>query len=88
MAIYQFRCQIHGDFEVQQGMTDEHVALCPECRGHTERVYLPFTFYFPDVLFDKRGKKQSADDLPSVPSGTRWTHGWTPDNKEGEPGGN
>ncbi len=76
--IYQFRCPVHGDFTISQGMMEEHTAICPKCSQPAERVFLPLMHYWPDVLFDSYGRKQSPDILPHVPSGTKWTHGWSP----------
>ena len=76
--IYQFRCRAHGKFEVEQGMTEEHKASCPKCNAPAQRVYLPVIHYWPDVLWNKDGSRQSPDDLPHVPSGTKWKQGWSP----------
>ena len=86
MPYYVFECPAHGDFEIKQEMMVYHEAICPICNGPTRRVYLPLTHYWPDVLFDKHGKKQSSDNLPIVPSVTIYTHGWRPPNKEGSVG--
>ena len=84
--IYQFKCvnpACDGEmFEVKQEMNREHFADCPKCHYPAQRVYTSPMHYWPDVLFDRHGKKQSPDDLPSVPSGTRWTHGWRPDKEK------
>lgn len=43
MPIYEFRCErCEHEFEIQQGMNDEHVSRCPECRSSkTVRVFSP-----------------------------------------------
>ena len=76
--IYQFRCPAHGKFDVRQGMMETHEAICPICNGPAQRIYLPLIHYWPDVLWNKDGSKQSPDDLPQVPTGTKYTHGWSP----------
>jgi len=60
---------IHGQFEVNQRMSDDHVAFCPECGKQADRVYTPHTFYFPDCLWHKDGSKQDPSELPTVYGG-------------------
>lgn len=86
MAYYDFRCDQHGVFEVKQEMLQVHRTVCPKCGEYAQRIYTPVIHYWPDVLWNKDGSKQSPDELPSIPTGTKWTHGWTP--KEKEAGGN
>ena len=70
---------MHGMFEVKQPMHQTHEALCPVCGNPTQRVYTPVPHYYPDTYWDA--------DLPHVPTGTRWTHGWSA-KEEGEAAGN
>ena len=72
--IYVFRCLEHGQFEVSQPMLAEHKANCPNCGQQAERVYLPVTHFWPDVLWHSDGSKQSPDELPPVPHDQNW--GW------------
>lgn len=77
--IYTFKCKEHREFEIRQGMMDEHKAYCPKCGRLAQRVYLPIIHYWPDVLWNKDGSKQSPDELPPVPNDKgKWTHGWSP----------
>lgn len=42
MMIYGFRCiSCNIQFEVQQNITDEHTARCPECGKSAQRIYYP-----------------------------------------------
>jgi putative FmdB family regulatory protein len=41
MAIYQFKCEEHGDFDVVQEMNAVHKAICPICEEEARRVYTP-----------------------------------------------
>ena len=79
---YVFRCPTHGKFEVKQRIHQTHEAICPICSEPTRRVYTPLIHYWPDVLWNRDGSRQSPDELPPVPSGTKWTHGWTPKEEE------
>ena len=39
MPTYQYRCNECGlEFEEFQAISDEPVRVCPECKGHTERI--------------------------------------------------
>lgn len=49
--IYLFRCPSHGEFEVRQGMEEEHKAVCPECKAQGQRIYTPLGFYFNGLGF-------------------------------------
>ena len=77
MAIYQFRCEEHGYFEIKQGMMDNHIAQCPECGMWMRRVYTSAPFQFGKADYNKDGSRDLNPDLPHVPSGTKFTHGWT-----------
>jgi len=73
---YDFRCMIHGIFEVTQPINAEHVANCPICGEPAERVFTPITHYFPDCLWHKDGSKQDPSELPTVYGGPgRYFHG-------------
>ena len=50
MPVYEFTCRVHGRFDVVQGMTENHVAVCPQCKRSATRVFrpLPFMGDFPD----------------------------------------
>ncbi len=76
--IYLFRCPTHGIQEVKQPLHQYHESLCPICNGPTERVYSPLAFQFGKVDYNKDGSRDLNPDLPIVPSGTKWTHGWSP----------
>ena len=69
MMIYQFKCSQHGYFEVRQGILEEHKAWCPLCFREGERIYSDVIHYWPDVLWNKDGSKQSPDELPPVGGG-------------------
>ncbi|KKN75200.1 hypothetical protein LCGC14_0383590 [marine sediment metagenome] len=55
--IYQFRCPMHGLFEVEQPMHQTHEALCSICQSPTWRVYSPLAHYWsnPKPLYHKDG---------------------------------
>ncbi len=80
MMLYQFACNRHKpivSFEVRQPIHDKHKADCPKCRQPARRVYYPVTHYWPDVLWNKDGSKQSPDELPPVGKGPgRLYHGF------------
>jgi len=39
MAIYLFRCPMHGEFDSEMPMTGEIKASCPLCGANGARVY-------------------------------------------------
>jgi len=41
MPFYAYKCPDHAEFEVWQGMNDEHLAQCPECGGDTVQMLYP-----------------------------------------------
>lgn len=41
---YDFVCDKHGVFEVWQGMSEEHKAVCPRCQQEARRRFAPLTY--------------------------------------------
>jgi putative FmdB family regulatory protein len=44
MPVYEFRCRIHGRFDVEQRMTENHIAICKKCNKPATRVFEPLAF--------------------------------------------
>lgn len=71
MPLYAYKCSEHGEFEVWQGMKDEHTAKCPECGKDTVQMLYPSAFQLPsrdirmgktrEELFQNLGKEGMAD---------------------------
>ena len=84
--IYIFRCKqplcMYGEFEVEQCMMEKHVAECPICYNEAQRVYSVLPFQFGKADYNKDGSRDLNPDLPHVPTGTRYTHGWNKDKGE------
>jgi len=80
--IYIFKCKEHGTFEVKQEIGEPHVAHCPECWEPAERVYTPLPHTWKKQDFNRDGSRDLNPDLPHVPEGTKYTHGWTPKEKK------
>jgi len=83
--IYLFKCWEHGTFEVEQRMMEEHKYICPYCGYTAQRIYTALPFQFGKADYNKDGSRDLNPDLPHVPTGTKFTHGWT---KEKEGSGN
>jgi len=80
--IYQFKCttpdcMMYDDtFKVEQPMMDEHFAYCHVCGFQAQRIYTPLPFQFGKADYNKDGSRDLNPDLPDVPSGTKYTHGF------------
>ena len=72
MPLYGYRCKEHGEFEVWQGMNDEHTAQCPECGKDAVQLLYPSALHnLPssdqrmgktrEELFQNLGKEGFAD---------------------------
>ena len=64
MPIYEYECQDCGvRFERIQHMSDDPVAVCPECCGEVHRVFHPVGIIFKGSGFyvtDNRAKSSTA----------------------------
>lgn len=86
--IYQFKCttpdcgMFDKIFDVEQWILDEHVANCPTCGKPARRVFASLSHHWKKADYTKDGKRILNPDLPHVPEGTKYTHGWTPKEKE------
>ncbi len=80
--IYIFRCnsrRLMGRkfiFEVEQKIMDEHKANCPICEQPAQRVFTTLRHSWPDEGYTPSGKRIVNQDLPHVPTGTRYYHGF------------
>ncbi len=63
-------------FEVNQGILDEHKANCPQCGQKAVRVFTSLRHSWPDEGYTKSGERIVNQDLPHVPTGTRYYHGF------------
>jgi putative FmdB family regulatory protein len=59
MPVYAFNCFEHGEFEITQGMNDEHRAFCPTCKHPADRVYYPVAFKHGQKDMPKLGKTRA-----------------------------
>jgi len=84
--IYLFRCERHGTFDVRQSIFDKHEADCPECGLPGQRIFTSVPFQFGKADYNKDGSRDLNPNLPHVPTGTKYTHGWNKD-KGGVEGG-
>lgn len=81
--IYEFRCiNYHGIFEVEQPLMAEHEANCPVCGKPAERIFSPLPHTWKKGDFHEDGSRDLNPDLPHVPEGTKWTHGWSPKEED------
>ena len=85
--IYQFKCtnehcrMFNFPVDEKQPLHEEHEAYCLDCNRKMRRIYSPLPFKFGRSDYNKDGSRDLNPDLPSVPSGTKYTHGWTPKEK-------
>ena len=72
MPIYGYKCSEHGEFEIIQSMTEEHIAQCPECGRDAVQMLYPSALHgLPnsdqrmgktrEELFQNLGKEGMAD---------------------------
>ena len=84
--IYQFRCPMHGVFEINQPMHQHHEAICPVCNGPTQRVYTSATHYWAGQAHNPDG---SVQELPPAPQDNNYGwHGFGYGKKKEEIAGN
>ncbi len=66
---YQFRCQKHGNFEIQQPITAEHRATCSKCGADCQRIYSTFQWVWAGTRFREDGSKRQESDYAQVMRG-------------------
>jgi len=44
MPYYVYRCELHGELEIKQGIKDEPLVKCPLCTRKVGRVIQPVPF--------------------------------------------
>ena len=59
---YQFKCDRHGEFMVNQPMLLEHKAKCPVCYEEAERVYSSLQWRWEGEAFRPDGSKRQDND--------------------------
>ncbi|MFN2465515.1 MAG: FmdB family zinc ribbon protein [Candidatus Dormibacteria bacterium] len=71
MPTYGYRCANGHEFEVFQGMTDEPLKKCQQCKAAVRRIFYPVGIVFKGPGFyktDSRGSAPSADSSATVPA--------------------
>ena len=82
--IYIFKCtnehcrMFNLIVDEEQDMHEEHEAHCLDCGHEMQRVFTSLPFQFGKADYNKDGSRDLNPDLPHVPSGTKYTHGWSP----------
>ena len=69
MPLYQYHCNRHGNYDIFQGMNDEHNAICPVCSKQMRRIFLPAFVkcgnsqigHTREELFDNLAQEGQAD---------------------------
>ena len=64
--IYQYKCGEHGEFEVSQPITAEHVANCPECGEPAQRVFTMPAWIWDGATFRPDGSYRPESDYAEV----------------------
>ncbi len=59
---YQFRCNEHGEFEVEQPLLAEHKATCPECGKEGQRIFSQLQWKWANSVFRPDGSYRQDDD--------------------------
>ncbi len=66
---YDFNCEEHGTFEVEQPMLSSHEADCPCCGAEGQRLYSPLEVIWGGSLYRPDGSRRQHDDYASVMRG-------------------
>ena len=64
--IYEFKCQKHGLFEVNQPLFSEHKANCPECGLLAQRKYHSLDWVWAHSVFRPDGSYREDKDYAPV----------------------
>ncbi len=64
--IYEFNCDKHGSFEVNQPMLSEHKADCPKCGSPCHRKFSRLEWIWADAAFRKDGSYRQDKDYAPV----------------------
>jgi putative FmdB family regulatory protein len=74
MPIYEYRCENNHLFEVMQSMSDDPIAVCPQCGAPVERVFHPVAVHFKGSGFYTtdygRGRSAASGDSGGGDSGS------------------
>ena len=66
--IYQFKCQEHGVFEVEQLMLSQHRAKC-QCGAEGQRIYSTLEWIWVGSAYRPDGSLREDKDYASVMTG-------------------
>ena len=67
--IYEFKCQQHGVFTVNQPMLSNHESKCPECGEEAQRVFSVTEWIWKGELYRPDGSKRQDSDYAPVMGG-------------------
>ena len=67
--LYEFKCNEHGLFEVEQSINEEHKANCPECGKPAQRIFSRHQWIFAGSIFRKDGSLREDKDYAPVMGG-------------------
>ena len=59
---YEFECEKHGTFEVNQPMLSEHKLDCPECGSECQRIYSELNHILAGSAFRPDGSYRQDED--------------------------
>ena len=68
MPVYGYRCSRGHHFEVQQPITDQPLAQCPECGAPVTRVFYPVGIIFKGGGFYKTDSRVASSDGSTAPA--------------------
>ncbi len=72
MPTYDYMCEVCGEFEVQQSMTDPPLENCPECGGRVRRLVSGGTGF---IMKGQGGSRSHCDrETPCCGQKTRCDH--------------
>ena len=66
---YDFKCKEHGWFEVEQSITEEHEANCPECHKPAQRIFSTLEVIWAGSAYRPDGSLRPDSDYAPVMKG-------------------
>jgi putative FmdB family regulatory protein len=63
---YDFKCDKHGVFEINQSIFEEHKALCPKCKRPAKRVYSNLQWIWAYSVYRPDGSRREDKDYAPI----------------------
>jgi putative FmdB family regulatory protein len=64
--LYEYKCRTHGVFEVNQPITAEHKADCPDCGKPAQRVFTTLAWKWAGAAYRPDGSLRQDKDYAPV----------------------